>query len=148
MVVAFVGFVGGWQASDLAALLGPDQRFAAGAIAAALVTWFTFLPSFVFILAGGPLVEATHDDLKFTAPLTAITAAVVGVIVNLALFFGWHVLWPAGKDGAFEWPAALIALAAAVALLRFKRGVIEVIAGCAVVGLVVHWTRARTGGFP
>ncbi len=139
MVVAFVGFVGGWQASDLAALLGPDQRFVAGAIAAAIVTWFTFLPSFVFILAGGPLVEATHGDLKFTAPLTAITAAVVGVIVNLALFFAWHVLWPAGKDGPLEWPAALIALGAALALLRFKRGVIEVIAGCALVGLAWHW---------
>jgi len=141
LVVAFVGFVGGWQANDLAALLGSDQRFVAGALAAALVTWFTFLPSFVFILAGAPLVEATHDDLKFTAPLTAITAAVVGVIVNLALFFGWHVLWPAGRDGPFEWPAAAITLAAAAALFRFKRGVIEVIAACAVVGLVVHWTR-------
>ncbi|HEX6723434.1 MAG TPA: chromate efflux transporter [Burkholderiaceae bacterium] len=148
MVVAFVGFVGGWQSGDLAALFGADQRFVAGAIAAAVVTWFTFLPSFVFILAGGPLVEATHDDLKFTAPLTAITAAVVGVIVNLALFFGWHVLWPAGKQGPFEWPAALIALGAAIALLRFKRGVIEVIAGCALVGLLVHWTRNQTGGFP
>jgi chromate transporter len=149
MVVAFVGFVGGWQASDLAALLGPDRRFAAGALAAALVTWFTFLPSFVFILAGAPLVEATHDDLKFTAPLTAITAAVVGVIVNLALFFGWHVLWPAGRGGPFEWPAALIALAAAIALFRFKRGVIEVIVGCALIGLAVHWTRSQfAGGLP
>jgi chromate transporter len=140
MVVAFVGFVGGWNSSDLAAWLGADQRFAAGALAAVVVTWFTFLPSFVFILAGGPLVEATHGDLKFTAPLTAITAAVVGVIVNLALFFGWHVLWPRGWHGAFEWPAALIALGAAIALLRFKRGVIEVIAACALVGLAWHWT--------
>jgi len=149
MVVAFVGFVGGWQASDLAAWLGPDRRFAAGALAAALVTWFTFLPSFVFVLAGGPLIEATHDDLKFTAPLTAITAAVVGVIVNLALFFGWHVLWPRGVDGPFEWPAALIALAAAIALFRFKRGVIEVIAACAAAGLVAHWIRNPwRGGFP
>ncbi|HVO07039.1 MAG TPA: chromate efflux transporter [Burkholderiaceae bacterium] len=149
MVVAFVGFVGGWQASDLVTLLGPDHRFVAGALAAALVTWFTFLPSFVFILAGGPMVEATHGDLKFTAPLTAITAAVVGVIVNLALFFGWHVLWPHGAEGPFEWPAALIALAAAIALFRFKRGVIEVIATCAAVGLFVHWIRNQsTGGMP
>ena len=140
MVVAFVGFVGGWQSADLAALLGSEQRFLAGAIAATLVTWFTFLPSFVFILAGGPLVEATHGDLKFTAPLSAITAAVVGVIVNLALFFGWHVLWPRGAHGAFEWPAALIALAAAIALFRFKRGVIEVITGCALAGLAWYWT--------
>jgi chromate transporter len=145
MVVAFVGFVGGWQSNDLATLLGADQRFVAGAVAAALVTWFTFLPSFVFILAGGPLVEATHDDLKFTGPLTAITAAVVGVIVNLALFFGWHVLWPHGWSGPFEWPAAVIALLAAAALFRFKRGVIEVIAACALTGWVWTWATSDLG---
>lgn len=131
MVVAFVGFIGGY----VQALFGPDQQFLAGATAATLVTWFTFLPSFIFIFAGGPLVEATHGDLKFTAPLTAITAAVVGVILNLAVFFGYHVLWPKGFPGTFDWLSALIALAATVALLRFKRGVIEVIAVCAVAGL-------------
>ncbi len=133
MVVAFVGFVGGYGQ----AMFGPDASFLAGAVAATLVTWFTFLLSFLFILAGGPLVEATHDDLAFTAPLTAITAAVVGVILNLALFFGYHVLWPTGFTGAFDWPSALIALAAAVALFRFKRDVIQVIAACAGVGLVL-----------
>ena len=108
---------------------------------ATLVTWFTFLPSFLFILAGGPLVEATHGDLKFTGPLTAITAAVVGVILNLALFFGYHVLWPKGMSGPFDAVSALIALGAAIALLRFKRGVIEVIAACAVIGLAIHLLR-------
>jgi chromate transporter len=141
MVVAFVAFVGGWQSAELATLFGPDQRFVAGAIAAVLVTWFTFLPSFVFILAGGPLVESTHGDLKFTGPLTAITAAVVGVIVNLALFFGQHVLWPEGLTGRFDVVAALLALAAAIALWRFKRGVIEVIAVSAAIGLAVHLLR-------
>ncbi|TAH48145.1 MAG: chromate efflux transporter [Betaproteobacteria bacterium] len=134
MVVAFVGFVGGY----LKALFGPDALFLAGAAAAALVTWFTFLPSFLFILAGGPLVESTHGDLKFTAPLTAITAAVVGVILNLALFFGYHVLWPQGFAGPFDRVSALIAIAAAIALFRYKRNVIHVIAACAVVGLVVR----------
>jgi chromate transporter len=133
MVVAFVGFVGGY----VQALFGPDMQFMAGALAATLVTWFTFLPSFIFIFAGGPLVETTHGDLKFTAPLTAITAAVVGVILNLAMFFGYHVLWPTGFAGVFDWISALIALTAAVALLRFKRGVIEVIAACALLGLVM-----------
>ncbi|SMF46076.1 chromate efflux transporter [Pseudogulbenkiania subflava] len=133
MVVTFVGFVGAY----LKALTGPELPFLAGAFAATLVTWFTFLPSFVFILAGGPLVESTHGDIKFTAPLTAITAAVVGVIFNLALFFGYHVLWPTGISGHFDWPSALIALAATVALFRFKRNVIQVIAACAVVGLLV-----------
>jgi chromate transporter len=134
MVVAFVGFVGGYVQQ----VFGADQAFLAGAVAASLVTWFTFLPSFLFILAGGPLVESTHNELKFTAPLTAITAAVVGVILNLALFFGYHVLWPQGFEGTFDWPSALIALAAAVALFRFKRGVIQVLAACALAGLAVH----------
>ena len=134
MVVAFVGFVGGY----VQPLFGAEHAFLAGALAASLVTWFTFLPSFLFILAGGPLVESTHGELKFTAPLTAITAAVVGVILNLALFFAYHVLWPQGFAGRFDWPSALIALAAALALLRFRRGVIEVLAGCALAGLLVH----------
>ncbi len=137
MVVAFVGFVGGY----VKALFGPDAQFSAGAVAASLVTWFTFLPSFLFILAGGPMVESTHNVLKFTAPLTAITAAVVGVILNLALFFGYHVLWPQGFAGRFDGVSALIALGAAVALLRFKRSVIQVIGACALFGLVVSWLR-------
>lgn len=133
MVVAFVGFVGGY----LQALFGPDSLFLAGAVAATLVTWFTFLPSFLFILAGGPLVESTHDDLHFTAPLTAITAAVVGVILNLALFFGYHVLWPGGFDGNFDWVSGVIAVAATVALFRYKLNVIHVIGACALAGLLV-----------
>ena len=134
MVVAFIGFVGAY----VQALFGPDLLFVAGAVAAALVTWFTFLPSFVFILAGGPLVESTHGNLRFTAPLTGITAAVVGVILNLAVFFAYHVLWPRGLAGAFDWVAAVIAIAAAVALVRYKRNVIHVLAACAVVGLILR----------
>jgi chromate transporter len=134
MVVAFVGFVGGWARQ----VLGPEALFLGGALAAAVVTFFTFLPSFVFILAGGPLVEATHGKLGFTAPLTAITAAVVGVILNLALFFAWHVLWPQGFGGRFDWVSALIGLAAAVALFRFKVGVMPLLAACAAIGLVVR----------
>jgi chromate transporter len=133
MVVAFVGFVGGY----VQAVFGPDSQFLAGAVAATLVTWFTFLPSFLFILAGGPLVEATHGELKFTAPLSAITAAVVGVILNLALFFAYHVLWPSGFSGSFDGISAAIAGLAAVALFKFKRNVIHVIAGCAVAGYLV-----------
>ncbi|MDT9002017.1 chromate efflux transporter [Paucibacter sp. APW11] len=138
MVVAFVGYVGAYQ-HPLAAGFAPDQAALAGAVAAALVTWFTFLPSFIFILAGGPLVEATHQDLKFTAPLTAITAAVVGVIISLALFFAYHLLWPTGFGGRFELVSAAIALAAAIALLRFKRGVMEVIAVAALLGLALRY---------
>ena len=134
MVVVFVGFVGGY----VKGMFGADQVFLAGTVAALVVTWFTFLPSFIFIFAGGPFIETTHNDLKFTAPLTAITAAVVGVILNLALFFGYHVLWPAGFGGHFELPSALIALAAAVALFRYKRSVIQVISAAALTGLVLR----------
>jgi chromate transporter len=134
MVVAFVGFVGGWGQ----ALFGADALFLAAVSAATLVTFFTFLPSFIFIFLGGPLVESTHGDLKFTAPLTGITAAVVGVILNLAFFFGYHVLWPKGLAGFFDGWSALIALAAIIALLRYKRNVIEVIAVCAVLGLALN----------
>jgi chromate transporter len=135
MVVAFVGFVGGY----VKAVFGADMLFVAGAMAATIVTWFTFLPSFIFIFAGAPLIETTHNDVKFTAPLTAITAAVVGVILNLALFFGYHVLWPTGFYGSFEWISAVIALGAGIALLRYKIGVIKVIVACALAGLLKTW---------
>ncbi len=131
MVVAFVGFVGAWTRS----LFGPEALLLAGAAGACVATFFTFLPSFLFILMGGPLVEATHGELKFTAPLTGITAAIVGVILNLAVFFAYHVLWPKGFDGDFEWFSLMIGLAAGVALFRYKVGVIQVIGASAVVGL-------------
>ena len=137
MVVAFVGFVGAWTK----AIFGPDLLVLAGLAGAGVATFFTFLPSFLFILAGAPLVESTHGDLKFTAPLTGITAAVVGVILNLALFFGWHVLWPeataqAPFSGRFEGFYALMSVAAFLALWRFKQDILRVIGACAVVGLV------------
>lgn len=131
MVVSFVGFVGGWTK----AIFGSDSLLLSGAIAATVVTFFTFLPSFFFILLGAPFIESSHGNLKFTAPLTAITAAVVGVIVNLALFFAYHVLWPAGLHGHFERPAVVIGLLAAVGLFRFRAGVIPVLIGCGVAGL-------------
>ncbi|MEO8079397.1 MAG: chromate efflux transporter [Caldimonas sp.] len=135
MVVAFVGFVGGWTVQ----VLGPDALFAGAALAASVVTFFTFLPSFVFILAGGPLVEATHGRIGFTAPLAAITAAVVGVILDLAVFFAWHVLWPQGLGGRFDAVSAAIVVAAAVALFRFRAGVLPLLGACAVLGLVATW---------
>jgi len=146
MVVAFVGFVGGWAKE----ILGPESLFLGGALAAAVVTWFTFLPSFIFILTGGPLVETTHGDLKFTAPLTGITAAVVGVILNLAVFFAWHVLWPQASEaapfsGPFEWASLLIGLAAFVALFRYKVDVMLVLAACGVVGLAWHFASGAVG---
>ena len=137
MVVSFVGFVGAWTKE----IFGPDALFLAGFAGASVATFFTFLPSFLFILAGAPLVEATHGDLKFTAPLTGITAAVVGVILNLALFFGWHVIWPRATEaapfsGGFEWFYALMSVAAFIALWKYKMDIMKVIGASAAIGLV------------
>jgi chromate transporter len=138
MVVAFVGFVGGWAKQ----VAGPDALFLGAALAACVATWFTFLPSFVFILAGGPWVESTRGNLKLTAPLAAVTAAVVGVIANLALFFIAAVAYPSGAAGLFdEQPdgiALTLAMAAALALWQLRWGVIPVIAACALAGLLLR----------
>jgi chromate transporter len=129
MVVAFVGFVGAWTKE----IFGPDALLLAGFAGASVATLFTFLPSFLFIFLGGPGVEATRGDLKFSAPLSAVTAAVVGVIINLAVFFAQNVLWPNGGD--LDLIATLIGAAAFVALFRFKIGIMSVIATCAAIGL-------------
>jgi chromate transporter len=132
MIVAFVGFVGGWTH----ALFGPGALFAAGAAGATVATVFTFLPSFVFILAGGPLVESTRGNVRMTAPLTAISAAVVGVIGSLAVFFGGHVFLAGGRP---QWPAIAIGLVAGIAVLRYKVGTIPLILACAAAGLVLSY---------
>lgn len=137
MVVTFVAFVAGWAGQ----LFGAEHLFLAGTVAALVVTYFTFLPSFLFILAGGPLVESTHGNLKFTAPLTSITAAIVGVILNLALFFASHVFWPEGWAGHFDTMSALIGLGALLALFRWRLGVIPVIGSAGAVGLLVSLLR-------
>ena len=138
MVVAFVGFMGGW-----------NQGLASGAgnwplaLAASLVTvWFTFLPSFGFILAGAPLVEASRGDLRFGAPLSAITAVVVGLIVSLAVFFAGPVLWP---DGAFNAWALLVAAAALFVQLLLRWSVLQVIGAAAVVGVLLTGLLQITG---
>lgn len=141
MIVAFVGFIGGWTKEIFAnfSLFGPIALFASGTAGAVVATFFTFLPSFIFILAGGPLVEATRDNIRLTAPLTAISAAVVGVITSLAVFFAdqvFHISQPLS-----QWDSASIAigLAAAIALMRFKVSATRVIVACAVAGLVVSY---------
>jgi chromate transporter len=141
MVNAFVGFVGGWTNE----IFGTGSQLLSGIVAASVVTFFTFLPSFLFIFLGGPVIEATRNDLKFTAPLTGITAAVVGVILNLGVFFAYHVLWPNGFTASFadvlskmDWVALIIGLIAFIALIRFKIGVVTVIASSALLGLAYY----------
>ncbi|MFP5344877.1 MAG: chromate efflux transporter, partial [Gammaproteobacteria bacterium] len=132
MVVTFVGFVGAWSKQ----VFGPDALALAGLAGGLVATWFTFLPSFLFILVGAPLIEATRHALKFTAPLSAITAAVVGVILNLALFFAYHVFWPRGYAAGLDVFPVLVSIAAFLALARFNMGVIPVLAACAILGIL------------
>ena len=131
MVVAFVGFVGGWNTQAL----GADANIFSAFAAAAIVTFFTFLPSFIFILMGGPFIESTHGNLKLTALLSTITTAVVGVILNLALFFAYHVLWPKGFSNMLDWPSAIIIGCATVAMFKFKVNVIPIIVSCSLLGM-------------
>jgi chromate transporter len=140
MIVTWVGYLGG-VAKGVS-----GNPIAAGLAGAAAATFFTFLPSFFFILAGGPLVEATRGELKFTAPLTGITAAVVGVILNLAVFFAWHTFWPHGVKGApftgpFEWFPVVVALAAFVALWKYQADIMKVIGVCALLGFIYSVAR-------
>ncbi|MHB1429182.1 MAG: chromate efflux transporter [Rhodocyclaceae bacterium] len=140
MVVTWVGYIGGVTKAVL-----PDP-IAAGLAGATVATFFTFLPSFWFILAGGPLVEATRGEMKFTAPLTAITAAVVGVILNLGVFFAWHVFWPQASaaapfSGRFDLLAVAVAVASFIALWKYKVDIMKVIGACALLGLLLAFVR-------
>ena len=128
IVVAFVGFMGGWNTG----VFGAPGHWWDAVAATLVVVWFTFLPSFGFILVGGPLVEATRDNLRLGAPLRAITAAVVGVIGSLVLFFAAPVLWPAGQ---LDWAPAGLVVLALVLLLRWRWSVLQLIGGAALVGL-------------
>lgn len=131
MVNTFVGFVGGWLGTGNTHL----GAFASALIAASIVTFFTFLPSFLFILMGGPFIETTHGNLKLTAPLTAITAAVVGVIVNLALFFAYHVFYPTGLDDSLDFFAIGLSIVVLISLFRLKLSVILVLIISGLIGM-------------
>ena len=131
MFVSFVGFVGGFGGE----FLGAGTSWVSGILSAIVVTWFTFLPSFFFILAGGPYVEATRNRTAFAGPLTAINAAVVGVVLSLALLFAQNVFLPPNQP--LDAVAIAISLVAAIALFRFRRSVMEVIAWGASLGLVM-----------
>lgn len=136
MIVAFIGFVGGW--SHAAGIAG-EHLWLAGVCGALVASWFTFLPSFIFILAGAPVVEASRGNLRLSAPLSAISAAVVGVIASLALFFGRHVFWQENPLPHWDWLAIVIALAAGVALIKFQMGTIKLLLACAIFGLVLSY---------
>lgn len=128
MVVAFIGYLGAWTK---AAGFSPAI---AGIIGGLVATYFTFLPCFLWIFLGAPYIEQTRGNILLTAALSAITAAVVGVVLNLAVYFGEHVLFPGTPP--FDFVALSLAVMAFIALWKFKSDVVYVIMGGAVVGLI------------
>lgn len=133
MVFSFVGFIIGWEQ----AVFGPDNLMLSAVCGALVVTYFSFLPSFIMILLGGPLIESTHQNLRVRSPLAGISAAVVGVIVNLAVLFALQVFWPETRQGQFDWLAAVLAGMAFLLMFRFKVGVIPVIVLAGVLGIMM-----------
>jgi chromate transporter len=135
MINAFVGFVGAAQHTSLAFL--PITW--AGTLGAVVVTVFTFLPSFVFILVGAPWIEATRKNLSLAAPLTAISAAVVGVIVDLGLIFAQHTFFPDGQLWSWrslDLVAIFIAVLASLMLLQFRLGMLTTLLVSTALGVV------------
>ncbi|MHC1550806.1 chromate efflux transporter [Phyllobacterium sp. K27] len=144
MVTQFVGFMGAFREA------GSISPLMAGTLGGLLTTWVTFTPCFLWIFLGAPFIERLRDNKVLTAALTAITAAVVGVIMNLAVWFGLHVVFgevrtitsfglniDAPAWSTLNLPAAALVLAALIAVFRFKLGPVTVLAGCAAVGLVL-----------
>lgn len=128
MVVQFVAFVGAWNnPGNLPPLL-------AATLGALITTWVTFVPCFLWIFLGAPYIEHLRTSERLTASLSAITAAVVGVVLNLAVWFGLHVLWP--ERLRIDWFAAILAIAALFAMVRLKFGVVTVIGCGAIAGIL------------
>jgi chromate transporter len=143
LVLVYVGFLGGARLSGFDPLFG-------GLAGAAVTLWFTFVPCFLWIFVGAPYVETIRTIRWLTAALAAVTAAIVGIIANLAVWFGLHVLFgevreatfgifvlPLPDISSFDWAACVIALAAGVALLRFKANMIVVLAASAMAGALL-----------
>lgn len=145
MVLQFVGFLAGFRGA------GWDGALLAGTLGGLLATWVTFAPCFAFIFLGAPHIEGLRASRPLSAALTAVTASVVGVILNLAVWFAIHVVWTelrlikAGPlvlelpvPGAIDWAAATLSALALVAVFRLRLGMTTVLAGGAALGLALH----------
>jgi chromate transporter len=128
MVLQFVGFMGAWHNP------GGLSPIVAGTLGAFITTWATFVPCFLWIFLGAPHIEQLRGNVKLTTALSAVTAAVVGVVLNLAVWFGIHVLFPDGK--MLDWFALGLSVVAFIGMLRWKWDVIPVVMGSGLIGLV------------
>ena len=128
MVLQFVGFLGAWnQPGNLPPLV-------AATLGALITTWVTFVPCFLWILLGAPYIEKLRGHKSLTAALSAVTAAVVGVILNLTIWFGLHVIFPPGRNA--DWFALIVCATAFVGMFRWRWNIIPVILGSGLVGLI------------
>jgi chromate transporter len=145
MVVQFVAFLGAYHNP------GSLDPWVAGVVGSLLTTWVTFVPCFLWIFLGAPYVETLRNNRALSGALAAISAAVTGVILNLAVWFGLHVLFtgvdrfaagpvsmPLPVWQTFQLPAFCLALLAAFLLFRFKQGVVTTLAICAAAGWVIR----------
>jgi chromate transporter len=133
MVLQFVGFMGAWQHPE-----GLPPLVAA-TLGALITTWATFTPCFLWIFVGGPYIEQLRGNPRLTSALSVITAAIVGVVLNLAVWFALHVFFPA--SGTVDWFAILLCAAAFVAMLRYKIDIVPVIIGAGILGLLYNFVR-------
>jgi chromate transporter len=145
MVTQFVGFMGAFRDS------GTLNPFLAGTLGGLLTTWVTFVPCFLWIFLGAPFIEGLRENKALSAALSVITAAVVGVVLNLAVWFGLHVLFEQVNEihtlgmsvdvpvlSTINVPSLLLTLAAAIAVFRFKIGMIKVLAACSAAGVLYY----------
>jgi chromate transporter len=133
MVLQFVGFMGGWNQP------GQLSPIVAATLGALITTWVTFTPCFLWVFLGGPHIEQLRGNKRISMTLSAVTAAVVGVVLNLAVWFARHVIYPQRQ---FDWFAIALCLAALIAMLRWKLGVIPVILAGGALGLIYSLIRA------
>ncbi len=128
MVLQFVGFLGAWHHP------GNLSPLVAATLGAFITTWTTFLPCFLWIFLGAPHIEQLRGNKNLTSALSSITSAVVGVVLNLAIWFGLHVLFP--NDGVIDWFAAIISVIAFIGMLKWNWNIIYVVLGSGLVGLI------------
>jgi chromate transporter len=152
-VVQFVGFLGAYRAAE-AGQLGALSPMTAGIFAALLTTWVTFTPCFLWIFLGAPYIERLRGHKSLTAALSTITAAVVGVVLNLAVWFALHTVFGEVQESrglgmrllipvwsTIDWTALLIGVGAFVAMFKFRRGMLQTLGGAVVAGLIHHWVQ-------
>ncbi len=131
MVLQFVGFLGGWNFS------APLSPLAMATLGAFITTWTTFLPCFLYIFLGAPHIEQMRGNVKLTAALSAITAAVVGVVLNLAVWFGLHVLFPANLP--VNWFGVVVCVVAFIGMVKWKWDIIPVVLGAGLLGVLRYF---------